>query len=141
MFGTGQIKFFIHDGIAGGILVHIGRAVTNPLTGHKDGQFNVQFDFAHFKRGCVPVAHQIPNQPPILLHLFCAAAVRHAGGLRDGGIIAHIINHPHKPMIQNGQGFVQQGFDPIGNSAARGVGVCGFFCGHGGQNVFQYSVS
>jgi hypothetical protein len=40
-------------------------------------------------------------------------------------------------MIQNGDGFIEQRLDPIGNGAARGVGVFGFFCGHDGQNVFQ----
>lgn len=57
IIGARNVKFAIKDRIARGLFVDVGRAVANPLAGHEDWQFDVQFNFAHLERGRMPVAH------------------------------------------------------------------------------------
>ena len=74
----------------------------NPLARHENRQFHMQFDFTHLERRRMPVAHQVTNKARIILHGFCPLTVADSRSLADGGIIPHIVDNPHKPMIQNG---------------------------------------
>src|SRR4051794_21065700 len=49
----------------------------------------------------MPVPHQVADEPPVLRDPLGALAVRHARGLDDGLVGAHVINHPDEPVIQN----------------------------------------
>ena len=92
--------------------------MANPLACHKNRQFNVQFDFAHFKWGRMPMTHQVTDQPFVILNRLCAFAVTHPRGLTNRGVIPHIIDHPHKPVIQHGIGRIQMLFHPGGNGTS-----------------------
>ena len=84
VIGGGNVEFAVEDRIAGRVFVDVGGAVADPLAGDEDGQFDVQLDLAHLEGGRVPVAHQVADQPFVVLDGFGAAAIGHAGGLADG---------------------------------------------------------
>jgi hypothetical protein len=70
----------------------------------------VKFDFAHFKRGGVAVAHQVADQRPIFGNLFRARAVRHPRRLHHRLVPAHYIHYPHEAVVQDGKLDVQKRF-------------------------------
>ena len=108
-----------HDRVARAVLVDVGRAVPDPLTRHEDRQLHVILDFAHLKRRAVPVAHQITDQAAILIRRARAAAIGNARSLHNGGVIAHVIDHPDKAVIQHGKRLEQHGFQRGHGWAAR----------------------
>ena len=65
------------------------------------------------------VAHKVPDQAAILIRCTGAAPVRYARRLHNGGVIAHIINHPDKAVIQHGERLEQHGFQRRHARAAR----------------------
>jgi hypothetical protein len=67
----------------------------------------------------VAMAHQIPDQAAILIRGTGAAAIGNARRLHNGSVIAHVINHPDKAVIQHRQGFEQHGFQRRHARAAR----------------------
>ena len=71
----------------------------------------------------MPVAHQVTNEARIILYGFCPFAVADPRGLADGGIIAHIIDHPHKPVVQNRLGTVKMFFHAWRNSPQGKLGI------------------
>jgi hypothetical protein len=70
----------------------------------------VKFDFAHFKRGGVAVAHQVADQRPIFGNLFRPRAVRHPRRLHHRLVPAHYIHYPHEAVVQDGKLDVQKRF-------------------------------
>ena len=67
----------------------------------------------------MPVAHQITDQAAILIRRARATAIGNAGCLHNGGVIAHVIDHPDKAVIQHGERFEQHGFQRGHGWAAR----------------------
>ena len=65
----------------------------------------------------MPVTHEIANEPLIVLHMLGARAITHPRGLHDGGIVAHIVDHPDKAMIEHGIGGVEMLFHPCRRGA------------------------
>ena len=54
-----------------------------------------------------------------------AGAVAHAGGLHDGGIVAHVVDHAHKAMVENREWFMEHGFhrSNCGTTGGGGIGL------------------
>ena len=119
VFRRGDIEFAVQDGIARGIFIHIGGAMPDPLPRDKDWQLHMVFDFAHLKRCAVAVAHEVADQAAILIRRAGAAPVRYARRLHNGRVIAHVVNHPDKAVIQYGERFEQHGFQRRHARAAR----------------------
>ena len=74
------------------------------------------------------MAHEVTDQAAILIRCAGAAPVRYARRLHNGGVIAHIINHPDNAVIQHGERLEQHGFQRWHARAARGrlACTCGF---------------
>ena len=103
MLGPGQVEFVVEDRIARRVFVHVGGAVADPLARHEDRQLHVVLDLAHLERRRMAVPHQVVDQPAILADLLGAAAVAHARGLHDGGIVAHVVDDPDEAVIEHRQ--------------------------------------
>ena len=93
------VELAVQDGVAGGILVDIGRAVPDPLPGHEDGQLDVQLDLAHFKRSRVVVAHQVAYQRPVAGARLGTSSVGYPGCLHNGPVVA-----PQGPTVKGSVG-------------------------------------
>ena len=63
------------------------------------------------ERRRVPVPQQVIDQPGIVGDFFGAAPVRNPGRLNNGRIVAHIIDHPDKAVIENRHRLVQYLFE------------------------------
>ena len=74
------------------VLVHAGHAVANPLSPTVHRNANEDLDLRHLERRRVSVPQEITNESPIIRHLLRPFAVTDAGGLHDGGVIAHHID-------------------------------------------------
>ena len=61
MFSLGDVEFAVKDRVAGRVFVDVGGAVADPLAGDEYGEFDVEFHLAHFKRGRVPVTHEVAD--------------------------------------------------------------------------------
>jgi len=48
--------------VSGGYFVDAGSAVPEMLSGHKDGHLDIKLELNHFKRGCVPVSHEMSDE-------------------------------------------------------------------------------
>ena len=140
----GDVEFAVQDRIAGGVFVDVGGAVADPLARDKDGQFDVELDLAHLEGGGVPVAHQVADQPFVVLHRFRAAPIADAGRLTDRRIVAHIVDDAHKAVVEHGNGLVEMGLHPFGDGAQGLFRLCpqsvdfGLLVGadrHGGRPV------
>ena len=62
VFAGGDVEFAVEDRVAGGVFVHVGGAVADPLARDEDGQFDVELDLAHLEGGRVPVAHEVADE-------------------------------------------------------------------------------
>ncbi len=107
LLGRRQIELVVQDRVARGVLVHVGRAVPDPLPCHEDRQLHVVLDLAHLERRGVPMAHQVLDKPAVLADLLGALAVGDAGRLHDRRIVAHVIDYAHEAMIQHGRRLVE----------------------------------
>ena len=119
--GRGNIELPIQYRIARRVFVDVGGAVADPLTRHENRQLDVQLDLAHLERRRMPVAHQVTDQPLVVGHMPGAGTVRDAGGLDDGGIVAHVINDADKAVVQNLMRAVKMRLHPFGNRPQRGA--------------------
>ena len=79
--------------------------MADPLAGDENRQLDVELDLAHLKRRRMAVAHQVIDQPGILVDFFGAAAIGNARRLHDGAIVAHIVDDAHKPVVEHGNGL------------------------------------
>ena len=59
------------------------------------------FDFTHFKRSCVTMTHQIPDQSAICVCLLGFGSVRNACGLNNRLVRAHVINNAIKSVTED----------------------------------------
>ena len=123
MFGRGDVEFAVEDRIARGIFVHVGGAVADPLAGDEDRQLDVELDLAHLERGRVPVAHEIADEAFVVLHRLGAAPVADAGGLGDGGVVAHIVDDADEAVVEDRVGEVEVRLHPLGRGALGGAGL------------------
>ena len=98
--------------------------MADPLARDKDGQFDVELDLAHLEGGRVPVAHQVADQPFVVLHRFRAAPIADAGRLTDRRIVAHIVDDAHKAVVEHGNGLVEMGLHPFGDGAQGLFRLC-----------------
>ena len=128
----GDVELPVQDRIAGGIFVHVGGAMADPLPRDEDRQLHMVFDLAHLKRGGVPVPHQIADQPGIFGSPPSAAAIGHAGGLHDGVVVAHIVDDADEAVIQHRHRLVQHGFQCRHGRAQR-FGAAGALGGDFGE--------
>ena len=127
MFGRRDIKLPLEDRVTRRIFVHIGGAVADPLAGNEHRQLDVKLDLAHLERRRVPVPHQIPDQPFVILHGFGAAPIADAGGLGDGSIVAHIVDDPDQPVVKNRVRGVKMTLHPVGRGAQGRPGLAARF--------------
>ena len=79
------------------------------------------FDLAHLERRAVAVAHEVADEAGILADLAGAAAVADAGGLDDGGVVAHVVDDADEAVIEDGGGFEEEFFEG-GDGGAPGFG-------------------
>ena len=113
------VELAVQDGVAGGILVDIGRAVADPLPGHEDRQLDVQLDLAHFKRSCVVVAHQVAYQRPVGGAYLGPPSVGYPGCLHNGPVVAHVIDDSHESVVEPGDRGVEYFFERRDGGAQR----------------------
>ena len=73
----------------------------DPLASDEHGKFDVEFDLAHLKRRGVSVAQEIADQAAIIADLFGALPVGHPRRLDHSAVVAEIIDHPDKALIEN----------------------------------------
>src|SRR5262245_49412113 len=83
------------------------RAVPDPLARQEDRQLAVQLQLAHLERRRVAVAHQVADQPAILVHALRAPAVGHARRLHDGAVVAHVVDHAYEAVVEHRPDLVQ----------------------------------
>ena len=121
MFGGGNVELAVQDRIAGRVFVDVGGAVPDPLAGDEDRQLHMQLDLAHLEGRRMPVPHQIADQPLVIADMLGARAVRHARGLHDGGIVAHVVDHPDEAVIQHLMRAVEMRLHPLGHGAQGGA--------------------
>jgi hypothetical protein len=107
LLGPGQIELVVEDRVARRVLVHVGGAMADPLARHEDRQLDVVLDLAHLERRGVPVAHQVVDQPAVLADLLGAAAVGDARRLHDGGVVAHVVDHPDEAVVEHRDRLVE----------------------------------
>jgi hypothetical protein len=107
LFGGGDVELPVEDRVAGGVFVDVGGAVADPLAGDEDGKLDVELDLAHLERGGVPVAHEVADQALVVLDVLGAGAVGDAGGLDDGGIVAHVVDDADEAVVKHGVGAVE----------------------------------
>ena len=122
VFGAGDVEFTVEDRVAGGVFVHVGGAVTDPLAGDEDGEFDVELDLAHLEGRRVPVAHEVADQALVIGDGLGALAIADAGGLGDGGVVAHVVDDADEAVIENGVDGVEVLLHPRACGAAGLVG-------------------
>jgi len=103
----GDVEFPVEDGIARGILVHVRRAMPDPLPCDEDRQLHMVLDLAHLEGRRVAVTHQVADQAAILVRRTRAAAIGYARGLHDRRIVAHVIHDAQEPMVEHRDGREQ----------------------------------
>ena len=131
----GNIKFVIKYGIPRRILVDAGGAVTDPLAGYEDWQFDVQFDLAHLERRGVAMPHEIADQVFIVARAARACPVGHAGRLHDRRVVAHIVDDADKPAVKDPERFAENTFQRRDRRATRDRGSgCGRLSTHESGN-------
>ena len=91
-FGGRGLRGVDRERIASAIFVHIGRAVPDPLPPAVHRHAHQEFDFRHFKRRAVAVAHEIADQSAIVGNFSRSLAIADAGSLHDGLIVTHHID-------------------------------------------------
>ena len=122
--GLGDVEFAVEDRIAGGVFVDVGGAVADPLARDEHGQFDVQLDLAHLERGRVPVAHEVADQAFVVGDGLGALAVRDPRGLRDGGVIAHVVDEAHEAVVEHRDGLIEVRLHGGDGGAQRWMRVC-----------------
>ena len=63
--------------------------------------------------------------------MFGAGAVADAGGLHDGGIVAHVVDNADEAVVENGVGIVEMCLHPFGDGAEGGAREAALGCGLG----------
>jgi hypothetical protein len=107
MLGLRNVELVVEDRVACGIFVHVGRAMTDPLSRHENRQLHMVLDLAHLERRRVTMPHEIVDETAILADLLGAAAVAHPCGLHHGGIVAHVVDDADEAVIEHGQRLVE----------------------------------
>lgn len=98
----GAVEAVADDGVAGGVFVDVGSAVTNPLPRDEDGHDVVELKLHHFEGGRVTVAGEVADQAAVFIYLLGAGAVRNSGGLHDGEIGGLALGHEAGHDIDEG---------------------------------------
>ena len=96
----GDIKLIFHHRIASRVFVHVRRPVTNPLTGDKNRELDVELELDHFKRRRVEVPHEIADKPAVFVNGFGPFPVRDARSLDDRFVSSHKIDEPDKARVE-----------------------------------------
>ena len=91
----------------------------DPLARHEDRQLDVELELAHLERRRVSMAHEVVDQSGVLAHLLGAGAVGHARGLHDRGVVAHVVDHPDEPVVEDRDRLVQERFHRRDGDPAR----------------------
>jgi hypothetical protein len=99
--------------------------MANPLAGNEDRQLDVELELAHLERGGVAMAEQVANQAAIAAQPCGAATVRHPRRLDNRRIVAHVVDHAHKAMVENREWFMEHGFhrSNCGTTGGGGIGL------------------
>jgi hypothetical protein len=138
----GAVAPIVQHRIARRVLVDARGTMADPLSRDEDRQLHVQLDLAHLEGRGVPVPHQVADQALVGRHLLGALAVGHPCRLNHGGIVAHVVDHPDEPLIEDGQGLEQQLLDRRHDGPARrllgGAKLGDFGQGIGGQGHAGY---
>ena len=115
--GSGDVELAVEDRVARRVFVDVGGAVADPLPGDEDRQLHMQLHLAHLEGRGVAVAHEIADQPLVVRDRFRTLAIGDAGGLHDGAVIAHVVDHPHEAVVEHLVGGVEMALHPLGDGA------------------------
>src|SRR5579859_2778074 len=91
-----------------GIAGETGSPMPDPLTSHEDRELDVQFDLTHLERRRVAMPHEVVDEPGVLADLLGPGAVRHARRLHDRGVVAHVVDDPDEPVIEDRDRLVEK---------------------------------
>ena len=75
----------------------------------------------------MPVAHQVADEAGVVAGGLRAGAVGDAGGLDDGGVVAHVVDDADETVVEDGDGLAEAGLERRG----RWRGGWGRRCGGG----------
>src|SRR5690606_5021158 len=117
----------------------VGRAVPNPLARDEDGHGDVELELDHLKGRRVAVAHEVADQPAVLMYLFGSGAVGDARRLDDGrvGRLPHGHEARHAVDQRDEAVVVNLDLQPLraGHDVAQGSFGSGANDGGGGGDV------
>jgi hypothetical protein len=68
------------------------------------------FDFAHFERRRMTMAHEIVDQSGVIVLPLGAAPIRYPRSLDNRSVVAHIIDDPDETVIEYRQWFIENIF-------------------------------
>ena len=88
----------------------------------QDKKFDVKLDFAHLEGCRMAMPHQVADQPFIIPDGLGAFPIRNARSLNDRSVIAHVINHTDKSVIEHRENLVKAILKRTGSHARRGSG-------------------
>lgn len=69
---------------------------------------------AHFKWRRMAVSNQVANKSSVLVELLCASSIRHAGGLNDGFVGAHVIDCANEPVVEDAKRLPENSVQTFG---------------------------
>ena len=107
--GSGPVGRVDGLGVPRRVLVHVRRAVPDPLPPDVHGHPDVELDLAHLERGRVRVAEEVTDESPVFVHALRALAVRDPRGLDDGGVVAHVVHEADEPIVEHLERLAQDG--------------------------------
>ena len=118
----GDVELVVEDGVAAGVLVDRGGAVPDPLAGHEDRHLHVDLERAHLEGRRVPVTQQVADEAAVLADGGGAGAVADAGGLDDGGVVAHGVDHADVAVVEDVDAGADDGLRAVRRLVLRGHG-------------------
>ena len=81
--------------------------MTYPLACDEDGELDVHFEFTHLEGRGVCVSHEVVDEARVVTSTFGALAVGHTCCLDDSCVVAHVVDDPDEPMVEHGEGLVE----------------------------------
>jgi hypothetical protein len=114
-----HVELAVQDRVPRGILVHVGRAMPDPLPRHEDRQLHMELDLAHLERRGMAMAQQVVDKALVLAHLLGALAVGDARRLHDRGVVAHVVDDAHEAVVEHRDGLVENLLQRWHGGAAR----------------------
>ena len=73
--------------------------MSDPLTGDKDRQFDMEFEFDHLKRAGMFVSEHVADEAAILRAFFGPFAIGDPGGLHDRFVGPHVVDEADEAVF------------------------------------------